>query len=146
MPLIEVTLPKGLLAAKERAALADELAGAVLKAEGAPDTPKSRSLTWVFVHEAPEGAWVVKGAGPEGPRVLVRITVPDWSLSPARRRRVGRDVHRALSARFGRPLGVEEAWILIHEVPPGDWNAGGSDLTGQNRGAYMGLRLPRKKT
>ena len=145
MPLIEVTLLKGLLGAKDRAALSDDLAAAVLKAEGAPDTPRSRALSWVFVNEAPEGAWAVKGTPPKGPRVLVRITVPAWSLSAARRRRVGRDVHRVLSDRFGRPLGVEEIWILIHEVPAGNWNAGGTDLTAENLGGYMGLQLPAKK-
>ncbi len=142
MPLIEVSLMKGLLTAAERSALADELSGSVLKAEGTPDTPRSRALTWVFVNDAPEGAWSVKGMPAQGPRVLVRVTVPNWTLSKARKRRVGRDVHRVLSKQFGRPLGVEEIWILINEVPPGNWNAGGIDLSMEALSAHMGVHLP----
>jgi phenylpyruvate tautomerase PptA (4-oxalocrotonate tautomerase family) len=145
MPLIEATLSKGLLTAKARAALADDLAGAVLRAEGASDTPRSRALSWVFVNEAPEGTWSVKGTPPLGPRVLVRITVPDWSLSKARRRKVGRDVHRVLSTHLGRPLGLEEAWVLIHEVPEGNWNAGGQDISAGPLGAHMGIKPTRAR-
>jgi phenylpyruvate tautomerase PptA (4-oxalocrotonate tautomerase family) len=128
MPLVEVTVPKGLLDAGKRASLAAELTTAVLKAEGAPDNDRSRALTWVFLQEAPEGTWAVGGKWPSGLKFLVRLTVPVGSLSPARKRKMGATLHKVLSDHSGRPLKVEEAWILTHEVPEGNWSAGGKVL------------------
>lgn len=138
--MIEAVISRGIWTPAERAALAEELAATVLKAEGAPDTARSRALTWSHVAEAPEGAWTGGGA-----RFLVRVTVPTGALSVARRRRVGKDIHALLSRRMGRPLAVEEAWILIDEVPPANWNAGGKPLTIEDVSGYMGIRRPVKK-
>lgn len=128
MPLVEVSVPKGTLDAGHRALLAEELTKAVLKGEGAPDNPQSRALTWVFIYEVPENTWAIGGKWLSSLKFFVRLTVPVGSLSVARKRKMGAVIQKVLSDHSGKPLRVEEAWIIIYEVPEGNWSAGGKIL------------------
>ena len=67
MPMIELTYPKGALAAAARAELLDELATKLLEAERAPDTEFFRSITWVYANEIDPETLAV-GGRPEASR------------------------------------------------------------------------------
>jgi hypothetical protein len=60
-------------------------------------------------------------------------------LSVARKRRMGLDIHKVLSARRGRNLKADEAWIIIHEIPEGNWTADGKVLHLEDVSELMGL-------
>jgi phenylpyruvate tautomerase PptA (4-oxalocrotonate tautomerase family) len=60
------------------------------------------------------------------------VTVPAGSLSAARKRKLGAVLHKALSGHSGKPLRIEEAWIITQEVPEGNWSAGGKTLSFQD--------------
>ncbi len=56
MPLFDLTLPAGALPRSALTALIEGLTTTALHWEGIPDTPASRAMAWVFVHELPSGA------------------------------------------------------------------------------------------
>jgi len=126
MPLIELTYPAGTLTPDGRTALADELTTLMLKWEGAPDTEFFRGITWVHVHELPEGCALAAGKPVDQAIFRVDARVPEGALSDRRKAGLVEDFSAALKEAGG--LGDEDGlrvWVLIHEVPDGNWGAGG---------------------
>ncbi|TQM31022.1 tautomerase family protein [Nocardia bhagyanarayanae] len=124
MPMIQLTLPAGVLAAETRGKLQKTLAATLLKWEGAPDTAFFRALAWSRVDEVPEGGLIT--AEDELPRFRVDATVPQGALSDRRKEGLIKDV----TADVLTAAGLTEAdalrvWVLIHEQPEGTWGAGG---------------------
>jgi phenylpyruvate tautomerase PptA (4-oxalocrotonate tautomerase family) len=126
MPLIDLTYPAGALGSDARGTLAERLTTALLRAEGAPDTPFFRGITWCHVHELPPDA-VLAGARPAAePTFKVDVTTPQGALSDREREQLVADATALVCDAAG--LGEDEAlrvWVLCHEVPEGSWGAGG---------------------
>ncbi len=130
MPLIDLTYPAGTFTPEARTALADELSTALLRAERAPDTAFFRSITWVNVHELPAGTIFAAGQPVTESTVRVQATVPLGALSEARKAEFVAEATRVVS----EAAGLEDAdglrvWVLIHEVPAGNWGAAGRIVT-----------------
>lgn len=126
MPMIDLTVQKGVLEPETREALLEELATVLLRAERAPDTEFFRSITWTYAHEIEAAALAVGGRPGGEPRFRVEITVPEGALSE---RRKGELVSAATSAVL-RAAGLDESqglrvWTIIREVPEGNWGAAG---------------------
>lgn len=139
MPLIEVEVPEGALDSAGRMLFIEELTAVVLKVEEVPDSAQSRALTWVLIKEIPKGHWAIGGQCPPDLRFLVRASVPAGTLSIARKRRMGLEIYKLLSKRCGRALRPDEAWIIVNEVPEGNWTAGGKSLRLEDIRQFMGI-------
>ncbi|MDL2078388.1 tautomerase family protein [Streptomyces sp. GXMU-J15] len=125
MPMIRLTVPAGSLTDEGRRTVQQDLARALLKWEGAPDTAFFRAQAWSFLAELREGAQVT--AEDAAPRFLVEATVPQGALSERRKAGLVKDATRVVLHAAG--LGEEEAlrvWVLVHEQPDGTWGAGGA--------------------
>src|SRR5688572_26400968 len=85
MPIMDVTYPEGALSPEARDTLVEELTTVLLRAERAPDTEFFRSVTWVFVHELPQGSVYTSGRPAEAPVFRVDTTTPEGALSDRRR-------------------------------------------------------------
>jgi phenylpyruvate tautomerase PptA (4-oxalocrotonate tautomerase family) len=126
MPLIDVTYPDGTLTPDERTRLADGLTTALLRAERAPDTDFFRSVTWVYVHELPQGTVLSAGRPVEQPTFKIDVTTPEGALSDRRRQELVAEATRVV--REVAELGEEDStrvWVLCHEVAEGSWGAAG---------------------
>ena len=126
MRLIDVTYPEGALTPEQRTQLADGLTTALLRAERAPDTDFFRSVTWVYVHELPEGTVLSAGRPVEQPTFKVDVTTPEGALSDRRRKELVAEATRVVREVAG--LGEEDGmrvWVLCHEVAEGSWGAAG---------------------
>lgn len=127
MPMIDLTYPDGALPAERRQALVEELTTVLLRAERAPDTAFFRSVTWVYVHELPGDA-VFAGDQPVAePTFRVEVRVPEGALSQRRKGELVAEATRAVL----EAAGLDEAdamrvWVLIAEVPEGNWGAAGN--------------------
>ncbi|WP_433682904.1 tautomerase family protein [Nocardia sp. CA-119907] len=125
MPMIQLTLPAGVLSADARSALQKTLATTLLTWEGAPDTAFFRAQAWCRIDEVPEGAFGT--AEDDLPRFRVDATVPDGALSERRKagliQQVTADVLAAAGLTDADGLRV---WVLIHEQPEGTWGAAGN--------------------
>jgi 4-oxalocrotonate tautomerase family enzyme len=136
MPLIDLTYPAGTFTPEARTALVDELTTVLLRAERAPDTEFFRSIAWVHVHELPEGCVLAAGQPVSEPTFRVQVTIPEGALSDRRKQELVSEATRAVSEAAGltEPDALR-VWVLINEVPDGNWGAGGqvvrfSDLVG----------------
>lgn len=124
MPMIELTVPAGVIDGPGRAALHKALTATLLRWEGAPDTAFFRAQAWCRISEAPEGTF---GSAEDGdPRFRVDVTVPQGALSERRRAGLVDEATRKVLEAAG--LGEKDAlrvWVLVHEQPEGTWGAGG---------------------
>ncbi len=127
MPMIDLTYPEGALPAVQRQALVEELTTVLLRAERAPDTDFFRSVTWVYVHELPADTVMAAGRPVSEPTFRVEVRVPEGALSQRRKQELVAEATRAVL----EAAGLEEAeamrvWVLIAEVPEGNWGAAGN--------------------
>ncbi|MET9245563.1 hypothetical protein [Nonomuraea sp. NPDC003709] len=83
MPMIQLTAPSGALTDQGRAEVQRELARALLRWEGAPDTAFFRAQAWSYLTELPARAQTT--AEDDLPRFRVDVTVPEGALSDRRK-------------------------------------------------------------
>jgi phenylpyruvate tautomerase PptA (4-oxalocrotonate tautomerase family) len=124
MPKLDITIPAGVLSDEARRELPETLGATLLHWEGAPDTEFFRSITWAHLNELPAEA-IRTPDGEAEPHIVVDVTVPQGALSD--RRKAGL-VDQATADVLGAVGWDDEAalrvWVLIHEVPEGNWGAG----------------------
>jgi phenylpyruvate tautomerase PptA (4-oxalocrotonate tautomerase family) len=125
MPKLDLTIPAESLSDDARQELARELGATLLRWEGAPDTEFFRSITWTHVHALPS-AEIVTPEGVAEPHAVIDITIPDGALSERRKAGLVEDTTKLVldATGWGADAGVR-VWTLIHEVPDGNWGAGG---------------------
>ncbi|WP_431963030.1 tautomerase family protein [Nocardia sp. bgisy134] len=125
MPMIQLTLPSGVLSAEARSGLPKTLAATLLHWEGAPDTAFFRAQAWCRIDETPEGAFV--NAEDDLPRFRVDVTVPEGALSDRRKQGLIEQVTAEVLAAAGLDQSAAlRVWVLIHEQPEGTWGAAGN--------------------
>ncbi|KUM76204.1 tautomerase family protein [Streptomyces curacoi] len=125
MPMIRLTAPAGALTEQGRSSVQRDLAAALLRWEGAPDTAFFRAQAWSYLVELPEGAQTT--AEDDAPRFLVEVTVPQGALSERRKAGLVEEAtNTVLSAAGLTPQDALRVWVLVHEQPDGTWGAGGS--------------------
>jgi phenylpyruvate tautomerase PptA (4-oxalocrotonate tautomerase family) len=125
VPLIQLSAPAGALTDEGRASVQRDLASALLRWEGAPDTELFRSIAWSYLYELPAGAQTT--AEDDAARFRVDVTVPEGALSE--RRKAGLIEEATAIVLKAADLTREDAlrvWVLINEQPEGTWGAAGS--------------------
>jgi phenylpyruvate tautomerase PptA (4-oxalocrotonate tautomerase family) len=125
MPKLELTIPTEVLSEESKSELLRRLGAALLHWEGAPDTEFFRSITWTHLHELPAEA-IQTPDGTAEPHAVLDITIPAGALSERRKAGIVEDATKLLldATGWGPEAGVR-VWVLIHEVPDGNWGAAG---------------------
>lgn len=157
MPMIRVTMTRGALAPTQCERLTEMLTRYLLEIEGV-DNEASRSIAWVLYHEVEPHHWAIGGKfdetyAPPGARFLVEVSVPSGGLhARGKKDDIAATVHRAIRDVLGLPEdnGVWWApWVIVHDVPDGNWGVGGRirQLGEIHAYAKKGIpALPGKKT
>jgi len=133
MPMVQVTMLRGALTPEQKEHLTDRLTHVLLMIEGGTDNTAGRAIAWTMYREVDPGDWAIGGRfdgtyEAPGGRFLFSITVPEASLSPARRPQIIAATNSALLETLGLEPDDEvgrSAWVQIHEIPEGHWGAGG---------------------
>jgi phenylpyruvate tautomerase PptA (4-oxalocrotonate tautomerase family) len=125
MPRLDLTITADVLSDESKPELMRELGAALLHWEGAPDTEFFRSITWAHLHELPAES-IQTPDGAAEPHAILDITVPSGALSERRKAGIAEDATKIVleAAGWGAEAGVR-VWVLIHEVPDGNWAAAG---------------------
>jgi phenylpyruvate tautomerase PptA (4-oxalocrotonate tautomerase family) len=128
VPQIEFTLPRGALRDETIDSLMAEMTTTLLRYEGAPDNEASREISWGFVHEVDR---VYNGGAPlnGGPvRYKVELTVPQGALKPDKKNEIVGEITQMIVAADGSaddPGAAMRVWVLVHDVPEGNWGGAG---------------------
>lgn len=125
MPKLDLTIPADALSDESQQELARQLGATLLHWEGGPNTEFFRSITWTHVHALPAEA-IQTPDGVAEPHAVIDITVPSGALSERRKAGLVEDTTKLVleATEWGPEAGVR-VWTLIHEVPDGNWGAGG---------------------
>jgi phenylpyruvate tautomerase PptA (4-oxalocrotonate tautomerase family) len=125
MPKLDLTIPTDVLSEESKPELMRKLGAALLHWEGAPDTEFFRSITWAHLHELPAES-IQTPDGVAEPHAILDITIPSGALSERRKTGIVEDATELVldATGWGAEAGVR-VWVLIHEVPDGNWGAAG---------------------
>ncbi|MFE3271189.1 4-oxalocrotonate tautomerase family protein [Streptomyces sp. NPDC059215] len=127
MPMIDVYAPKGTF--KNRKALAQELAQAIMRWEKVPVIPFFTENTAAFVHELDADGFSTAG----GDTDRVRITVTTNAGALDREQQIGlvKEFSELVAKAAGDASLAERTWVALTEAVPGGWGIGGHAYTNE---------------
>jgi len=125
MPKLDLTITAETLSDEAKQQLTRDLGATLLRWEGAPDTEFFRSITWAHLHELPADA-IQTPDGVAEPHAIVEVTVPQGALSDRRKAGLVEDATKLVldATGWGPEAGVR-VWVMIRDVPDGNWGAAG---------------------
>jgi phenylpyruvate tautomerase PptA (4-oxalocrotonate tautomerase family) len=125
MPIIDVDLPEGVVAADRREQLALDLGHALLAAEGLPARGPILSSMTVYLHAVPNGAVYTLAGTDIPPPVRVRLTTAAGSLDKDAQSQVVREITRIVAEAADDPSLTGRTFVLHSEVAEGGWAPAG---------------------
>jgi phenylpyruvate tautomerase PptA (4-oxalocrotonate tautomerase family) len=125
MPRLDLTITSDALSEDSKPELLRALGASLLSWEGAPDTEFFRSITWAHLHELPAES-IQTPDGVADPHAILDVTVPAGALSERRKAGLVEDTTKLVldAAGWGAKAGMR-VWVIVHEVPDGNWGAAG---------------------
>jgi len=126
MPMIDVYATAGTF--KDRKALAQKLAAAVMRWEGVPEIPLFKDNTCAFVHDLPADS--VSNVSGDSNYVRVQVLTPVGVLDRDKQLGVVRELTDIVSVAAEDTTQTERTWVLITESPEGGWGIDGHANTG----------------
>ncbi|MFK0150640.1 4-oxalocrotonate tautomerase family protein [Streptomyces sp. NPDC090493] len=127
MPMIDVYAAKGTI--KDRKALAQDLAQAIMRWEKVPVIPFFSDNTAAFVHELDADAFATAGGGND--HVRVTVTTNAGALDREQQLGLVREVSELVAAAAGDPSLAARTWVALTEAVPGGWGIGGHAYTNE---------------
>ena len=120
MPIIEMYVPEGVLSEEKKQALHERVARQVLEAEGATydESPRAQSITWMLIHEMPQGSWSVgsRTLTPDDElKILTRVTVPIGALDGDRQSTIAARLNKEIVGVLGDDLADPTKSICVIE-------------------------------
>ena len=124
MPRLDITITEGALSDDAKRELPEKLGATLLRWEGAPDTEFFRSITWAHLRELPAEA-IRTPDGEAEPHAIIDVSVPDGALSERRKAGLVEDATKdVLEATGWGDDAAFRVWVMIRDVPEGNWGAG----------------------
>lgn len=143
MPMCDIHLPQGVLAAETEQALVRRVSELLVDhelrrirelmhddGEVAASRERAAMISWMFVHR-PEVYVAHEPAG--APHYKLDVRIPEGVVDDTFRESIARDILAALTDaesadghdRDGWPPVALRAWVFVYEVPDGAWGAAG---------------------
>ena len=146
MPMIDVYAAGGTF--RDKHALAQDLAAAVMRWEGVPAITLFVNNTAAFIHDLPADS--VSNVAGDSNYVRVQVLTPVGVLDRSKQLGVVKELTDIVAAAAGEPKLAERTWVLITESPEGGWGVGGHANTGADIAAAaraeLGAIAARKKS
>jgi len=108
---------------KDKHALAQDLAKAVMRWERVPPIPLFSENTAAFIHALPADA--ISNAAGDRSYVRVQVLTPVHVLDREKQLGVVKELTEIIVAAAGDPSLVNRTWVLITESPEGGWGIDG---------------------
>jgi len=126
MPMIDVYAAGGTF--RDKHALAQDLAAAVMRWEGVPAITLFVNNTAAFIHDLPADS--VSNVAGDSNYVRVQVLTPVGVLDRSKQLGVVKELTDIVAAAAGEPKLAERTWVLITESPEGGWGVNGHANTG----------------
>ena len=126
MPMIDVYAVEGTF--KDRHALAQDLAAAVMRWERVPDLALFRNNTAAFVHDL--GTDCISNVVGASNYVRVQVLTPIGVLDREKQLGVVKELTEIIATAAEDAGLAERTWVLLTESPEGGWGVGGHANTG----------------
>ena len=137
MPMIDVYSVAGTF--NDKAAVARDLANAVMRWEQVPPIALFADNTAAFMHDLPADS-ISNAAGADN-YVRVQVLTPVGVLDRDKQLGVVRDLTDIVATAAGDPSLSERTWVLITESPEGGWGIAGHANTGADIAAAARRQL-----
>jgi phenylpyruvate tautomerase PptA (4-oxalocrotonate tautomerase family) len=139
MPMIDVYAKEGTF--KDKHALAQDLAKAVMRWEQVPEISLFSDNTAAFIHDLPGDA--ISNAAGDTNYVRVQVLTPINVLDRDKQLGVVKELTDIVAAAAGDESLRERTWVLLTESPEGGWGIGGhantnADIAASARAALAG--------
>jgi phenylpyruvate tautomerase PptA (4-oxalocrotonate tautomerase family) len=139
MPMIDVYATEGTF--KDKHALAQDLAKAVMRWEQVPEISLFSDNTAAFIHDLPGDA--ISNATGDSNYVRVQVLTPINVLDRDKQLGVVKELTDIVAAAAGDESLRERTWVLLTESPEGGWGIGGhantnADIAASARAALAG--------
>ena len=121
MPMIDVYATEGTF--RDKHALAQNLAQAVMRWEQVPDIPLFANNTAAFIHDLPADA--VSNAAGASNYVRVQVLTPIGVLNRDKQIGVVKELTEIVASAAGDLSYSERTWVLLTESPEGGWGIAG---------------------
>ena len=137
MPMIDVYATEGTF--RDRKALAQKLAAAVMRWEKVPDLALFKDNTAAFIHDMPADA--SSNVAGDSNYVRVQVLTPVGVLDRDKQLGVVRELTDIVATAAGDPTLTQRTWVLITESPEGGWGVDGHANTGADIAAAARAEL-----
>jgi phenylpyruvate tautomerase PptA (4-oxalocrotonate tautomerase family) len=124
---------------RDRKALAQKLAAAVMRWEKVPDLALFRDNTAAFIHDMPADA--SSNVAGDSNYVRVQVLTPVGVLDRDKQLGVVRELTDIVATAAGDPTLIQRTWVLITESPEGGWGVDGHANTGADIAAAARAEL-----
>jgi phenylpyruvate tautomerase PptA (4-oxalocrotonate tautomerase family) len=126
MPMIDVYAVEDLFPKGTDRQLAEELTGALLRAEGVEKPgPTHLNNTGAYIHRMPAAA-VNTAASGAARTVRVQVLTPPGVLKRAAQKQLVSDVTQIVAKISGDPGQAVRTWVLLTEAAEGGWGIAGT--------------------
>ena len=129
MPIVDLTIAKDSLSAKDIERLLDKVGRIAIDYEGLSGSKFAEAFTWVYLHELPAAHVSQISGAPAKPLYRFTFTTLQTLLDNESKHKLGRDVARAVYEIEGTPFDEAEAynrvWVFFDDYRQGDWIVGG---------------------
>ncbi|MGD1067899.1 MAG: 4-oxalocrotonate tautomerase [Vulcanimicrobiaceae bacterium] len=126
MPMIDVTAAADLFPAGTDRQLAEELTGALLRAEGVTTPgPAHLNNTGCYIHRLPAEAVNTAGTG-SARTVRVQVLTPPGVLNREGQKQLVADATAIIAKIAGDPTQAQRTWVLLTEGAEGGWGIAGT--------------------
>src|SRR5438309_11275553 len=137
MPMIDVYAAGGTF--RDKHALAQDLAAAVMRWEGVPAITLFVNNTAAFIHDLPADS--VSNVAGDSNYVRVQVLTPVGVLDRSKQLGVVKELTDIVAAAAGEPTLAQRTWVLLTESPEGGWGVDGHANTGADLAAAARAEL-----
>jgi phenylpyruvate tautomerase PptA (4-oxalocrotonate tautomerase family) len=126
LPMIDVYAASDMFPTGSDRKLAEELTGAVLRAEGvAKPGPFHLNNTAAYIHRM-DPLTVHTAATNRARTVRVQVVTPPGALNRSGQRQLVRDITDIVARTSGDPTQANRTWVLLTEAAEGGWGINGT--------------------
>jgi phenylpyruvate tautomerase PptA (4-oxalocrotonate tautomerase family) len=128
MPMIDLWAPSDLFPANSERELAQDLALALLKAEGVTNPgPLHLNNTGAYIHFLPPST-IHTAAQDKAKTVRIQVLTPPGALNRDAQKMFTREATEMVARVSGDPTQAGRTWVLLSEAAEGGWGIAGNAL------------------